>query len=457
LKAATLTIADTSRIAPRQEMLRVLSRAGTRLRNRDVEALLDQAGRLLEIAASERLEGEHALVTLATATRELEAARAHLAEVRGRVARLEVEANAVAEEAAALEPCEQLLQEATKKQATVVQELLSESAIDAWAKLTGGLAENGMLPLFKKAYPHKGDFGKGRRKADNLWVGVKDATLDDIQKTGTRRVTTRELRLRRTESESAFCSAQSQAESMRVMMEARRSLAIGLHQEVDYGRQTIAILEASEQGRRNDLESSDGVYFSLAKRLDAIRIRFADTITHATARMAAADTGLRELYGTLLSLDRCPEATATLDENVLWLREAASQLAIANRNAQDTVLTAPIEVGKQAGLHRAVVARDPYFENCFVGVRGISLTSGRTELPLSAWASVSPPEWPFDPLRPEVRVSRVLPWRAEWAPEVFGANALHNWNPFGTWELRSALSLEESTLHVYVTSIRKTS
>lgn len=433
-----------------------LASEGNRLRPRDLEICLDTALKHLEVASAERSEYESVSGTLEGVFRDLSRLEHDMARLDAEALQVTKQKDNLANELKQMESAASATVHGKKKLEHLLDTSLSSKGISEWAALVGGLAENSLMPLFKENYPDEDNFSEGRRIATNAGVGVKDRTIDDIQKIGTTRLSSLELGVQADQVEAAALSMEAQRQVHNAACDKIKNqqkvseLLIG-------GLQNAHALLLKARDRLADSTTS-GVYRDMLARLSDLHERFLYSLACAQVRLEVAEQGIKEIYGTLVDISPCPGRETTLDEKLLWARTAASQVDAANRNMQEIVIVLPLLKKKGQSVHSAVLGGEPWMAGGTLMVRGVSVTLAHGVSPdLTGVAYVEAPNWHFDKLKPVVRISRLCAWSESQTPEVFGINSLYNWNPEGIWKVdyNGPSDLNGAHLHVSVSLVKR--
>jgi hypothetical protein len=441
----TIRPLDESASAVGMKRVKGLAAKGNVLRPRDIEALLQQAGSMLDTAAAERSEWEgisaairaqqRARLDMSVQHKSLQVSNARVtSDLLHGIKEKELTQRALDE-----------ADKAVKAQARLVNQLQPSCQHDL-AGRQGLIAQLSYLPAFK-----------GDKENENIrQAGTPERPEGDIIKDLVDGVAMSELEMRAMQADYSMASANASWFNAAAAFERIESIVDGL--QAEQAKMADKLSEVSEALACSDEDTSaTGFVTKMVKRQDAIVTRLSATMNHAQTRLEYADVGIRKLYGRFMDIPPCPAPDDSLDERILWIREVNSQLFSLSRNAQSIVLSAQLIPDQAPGYFLAEVDVPETLKDAFLGTRGISISLASTSnVPSPGEAAVvTPPKWDIDAERPEVLVTRMQPWPATWLPEVFGISSLHNWIVTGRWQVRSQSVLKGAFLHIHAVALRK--
>ena len=201
--------------------------------------------------------------------------------------------------------------------------------------------------------------------------------------------------------------------------------------------------------------SNDGLLNS-GKRLTSLRARFLADFRDAFARLRAAQSGLKRVFGFDLPLPDPNSSDSPLDECLLWTRHAVQAVISFSQRDQSVVLPISIralvgetswEQGRTNGTWKVNLSDVFPDDMRHLRLRGVSVTTSDKHQDQLWHVKIFPPhtgtlrlldgsEVAVDQKesRP-VRIGRCTGRNNARAPDIAGLSTLHNLTPLGEWSI----------------------
>jgi hypothetical protein len=435
-----------------------------------VEALLDQAGHLLERCAAERAQRDlwrrerlHLQLELDEFLR-LEAVRD-----RERQAGAET----IAYERAAIEGAvEGSLAENTRNSEAQLKDFLDELIATGFDRRTAAKE----LGAWISAYPLK-DRELSGDDASYSFDGARKNKPDHL------------FEAARFEADEAawelVYSTMSRRYALLAAAEAARLRKESFDRQAKFSLAEIGFRGEREQAARDTLwekvyqaQAADGL-LNYNQRIAAAEARFAADFRDVLALLTSAQRGLKDVYGYAAEFPK--EGSAGYFEAVSqWTRTASSWRTTFAQQDQTYVLALSVKDLAKSQWEAALATPEWSFEisedlfpgQSHVRLRGVSVAVAIAppEPPPSKGAAAKPPDTPTPEGYWSARVSptaalptcflgRVTDWNSPRDPEIAGASVLHNASPLGKWKLSlspkstsgiPAARLQDVTLYLHV-------